>query len=179
MNHADHVRLIAPGIEKGGGGVWADFGSGTGAFTLALREIAGSEVEIWSVDRDTDSLRVQRTTMERQYPGTELHTLRDDFTRPMPLPALDGIVAANAIHYVRDRLALLRRWRSYLKPEGRVILVEYDSDDGNRWVPYPVSFAALPLLAEEAGYGAPVLLGVYPSRFLGRMYAASIRPSAG
>jgi hypothetical protein len=100
-----------------------------------------------------------------------------DFTQPLALPPLDGIVAANAIHFVRDRVALLRRWCAYLKPSGRFILVEYDTDDGNRWVPYPVSFAALPALARAAGFAPPSLLDVHRSRFLHRIYAASLSPA--
>src|SRR5215211_1503056 len=169
MQHADHVRLIAPGIESGSGGVWADLGSGTGAFTLALRDITGPEVEIWSIDRDASALRSQQAAMERQFPGTALRVVEDDFTRPLELPPLDGIVAANAIHYVRDRVALLRAWRGYLKPAGTLVLVEYDTDAGNRWVPYPVSFASLPALAAAAGYEPPVLVGSHPSRYHDRM----------
>ena len=177
MQHADHVRLIERGIERGRGGVWADLGSGGGAFTLALRDLAGPEVEIWSVDRDAGSLRVQQAQMDRQFPDTRLRVLADDFTRPLPLPSLDGIVAANAIHYVRDRVGLLRGWRGYLKPAGRLILVEYDSDDGNRWVPYPIAFASLPRFAAAAGFAPPELLRTYPSRFFDGMYAALLRPA--
>jgi ubiquinone/menaquinone biosynthesis C-methylase UbiE len=177
MNHADHVRLIAPGIEPNSGGAWADLGAGTGAFTLALRDVAGPGVEIWAVDRDAGALRA---AMERQFPGTALHPLAGDFTQPLDLPHLDGIVAANAIHYVQDRVALLRGWRDYLKPGGRLILVEYDADRGNRWVPYPVSFAALPSLARAAGFDRPTLLATYPSRFLDRIYSAALRlPDSG
>lgn len=176
MQHSDHVRLIERGIERGSGGVWADLGSGGGAFTLALRDLAGPAVEIWSVDQDAGSLRMQQAQMERQFPGTALRTMTADFTRPLSLPPLDGIVAANSIHYVRDRAGLLRGWRRYLKPDGRLILVEYDSDDGNRWVPYPVSFASLPRLASAAGLAPPELLRTYPSRFLDGMYGALLRP---
>src|SRR5690554_4106120 len=40
MNHQDHVNLLRPGVPATGG-VWADFGAGTGAFTLALAELLG------------------------------------------------------------------------------------------------------------------------------------------
>jgi ubiquinone/menaquinone biosynthesis C-methylase UbiE len=172
MDHADHVRLIAPGMGTGTGGSWADLGAGTGAFTLALRDVAGPNVEIVAVDRDRHALGSLRAAVDRQFPGTHLRTRVDDFTGPLDLPLLDGIVAANAIHYVRDQVALLRRWRNYLKPGGRLIVVEYDTDAGNRWVPYALSFATFASVAHDAGFDQPVLLGVVPSRFLGRMYAA-------
>lgn len=172
MNHSDHVNLIAEGVPTGG--VWGDFGAGSGAFTLALRDVAGPEVEIFAVDRDRGSLRALRAAMERAFPGTRLHLLAADFGEPLALPPLDGIVAANAIHFVPREMqaALLRQWGSYLKPGGRLLVVEYDTDHGNRWVPYPLSFAALAALAPAAGFTPPTLLGSRPSRFLGSIYSA-------
>jgi ubiquinone/menaquinone biosynthesis C-methylase UbiE len=174
MNHDDHVRLIADGVERGSGGVWADFGAGTGAFTLALRDVAGPDVTILAVDRDSADLRRLDDAMARRFPGTHLRLLAADFTRPLDLPPLDGIVAANAIHYVpwREQTALLQQWREYLAPEGRLIVVEYDADRGNPWVPYPLSFAKLSAVATAAGFAPSTLLATVPSRFLGRMYAA-------
>ncbi|MBA2520998.1 MAG: methyltransferase domain-containing protein [Chloroflexia bacterium] len=176
MNHDDHVRLIAGGIDGDAGGEWADLGAGAGAFSLALRDLAGSGTVIHAVDRDASALQELRQEAERRFPGTALHLIQADMTAPLALPPLDGIIAANAIHYVADQVALLDRWRRYLKPAGRLILVEYDSDHGNRWVPYPVSFAALPALARRAGFGEPTLLGTRPSRYLERIYAAVMVP---
>jgi ubiquinone/menaquinone biosynthesis C-methylase UbiE len=177
MNHDDHVRLIEGSIERGSGGVWADFGAGTGAFTLALRDVAGPAVEIIAIDDDQGSLHSLRRSMERHFPGTRLNIRHDDFSRPLQLPPLDGIVAANAIHYVRDQVALLQRWQGYLKPEGRLIVVEYDTDAGNRWVPHPLSFGTFGKVAMAAGFSEPALIGTHPSRFLGGFYAALTVPA--
>jgi SAM-dependent methyltransferase len=172
VNHDDHVRLIEAGIGRNGGGVWADFGAGSGAFTLALRDVAGPEVEIIAVDRDDGSLRTLQAEMDRSFPDTRLAVLRADFTAELDLPPLDGILSANAIHYLRDQTTLLRNWRDYLKPGGRLVIVEYDTDHGNRWVPYPLSFASFGRVAQAAGFAAPTLIGRRPSRFLGEFYAA-------
>jgi ubiquinone/menaquinone biosynthesis C-methylase UbiE len=178
VNHADHVQLIEKGIGRDSGGVWADFGAGSGAFTLALRDIAGPEAAIIAVDRDWASLQALRATMERHFPGTQLRLLQADFAGDLTIPPLDGIVAANAIHFVslRDQPALLRRWRAYVKPEGRLVVVEYDTDSGNRWAPYPMSYAAFRETARAAGFTDPELLGLRPSRWLGRIYSALTRP---
>jgi ubiquinone/menaquinone biosynthesis C-methylase UbiE len=178
VNHADHVQLIEKGIGRDSGGVWADLGAGSGAFTLALRDIAGSKAAIIAVDRDWASLQALRATMERQFPGAQLRLLRGDFVGDLTMPPLDGIVAANAIHFVPspDQTALLRRWRAYLKPEGRLVVVEYDTDSGNRWAPYPMSYATFRETARAAGFTDPELLGSRPSRWLGRIYSALTQP---
>ena len=174
MNHDDHVRLIETGIERNGGGVWADFGAGSGAFTLALRDIAGPDAAIIAIDRDRASLQTLRSSMERRFPDTQLRLLQADITGRLTLPPLDGIVAANAIHYIpkHDHVALLQRWKEYLQPEGRLIVVEYDTETGNSWVPYPMSYAAFQEVARAAGFTEPVLLGLRPSRWLASIYAA-------
>jgi ubiquinone/menaquinone biosynthesis C-methylase UbiE len=178
VNHDDHVRLIETGIERNRGGVWADFGAGSGAFTLALRDIAGPDAEIVAVDRDRDSLQTLRATMEGRFPGTRLRLLQANIAGRLTLPPLDGIVVANAIHYIpkSNQVALLQQWKEYLQAEGRLIVVEYDSETGNSWVPYPMSYAAFQELAPAAGFTEPLLLGVRPSRWLASIYAALTFP---
>jgi ubiquinone/menaquinone biosynthesis C-methylase UbiE len=178
VNHADHVRLIETGIERNSGGVWADFGAGSGAFTLAVRDIVGPDATIIAVDRDRVSLQKLRATMERRFPGTRLRLLQADIAGRLALPPLDGIVAANAIHFIPkpEHVALLQRWKENLRPEGRLIVVEYDAETGNRWVPYPMSYSAFQALAPAAGFTEPQLLGVRPSRWLAPIYAALAFP---
>ncbi|MCA9859246.1 MAG: methyltransferase domain-containing protein, partial [Thermomicrobiales bacterium] len=81
MNHDDHVRLIARAFDTTGG-VWADFGAGTGAFTLAIRDLAGPDCTIYAIDRDQPALRSLREKMDRRFPGTQLHTVEGDIRRP-------------------------------------------------------------------------------------------------
>jgi SAM-dependent methyltransferase len=143
-----------------------------------VRDIAGPDVDLIAIVRDRPSLQTLDATMERLFPGTRLRLLEADMAGRLTLPPLDGIVAANAIHFVplQDQTALLRRWRAYLKPEGRLVVVEYDTDSGNRWAPYPMSYNAFRETARAAGFTDPALLGSRPSRWLGRIYSALTRP---
>jgi hypothetical protein len=60
-----------------------------------------------------------------------------------------------------------------LKPGGTLLLVEYNVDSGNRWVPYPFSFGTWTRLAQQAGFSEPRLLATHPSSFLHGFYSAA------
>ena len=171
MNHQDHVNLLRKGVAEQGG-VWADLGSGAGAFTLALAELIGPQGSIYSVDKNQGSLREQEQAMRTRYPATTVNYLTADFTRRLDLPLLDGVVMANSLHYVRQKDVMLQQVRSYLKPAGRFLLVEYNADHGNMWVPYPLSYGTWESLAHKNGFTSTQLLATIPSRFLGSMFSA-------
>jgi SAM-dependent methyltransferase len=171
LDHADHVRLLRDGVT-GSDGLWADLGSGWGAFTLALADLLGPAGRIVSVDRDGAALRRQVAELAARFPAVAVDMVEADFTRPLDLPPLDGIVMANALHFVADKRPVLEALRGYLKEGSRLILVEYDTDDGNRWVPFPLSYPSWESLAREAGFGEVRLLTTRPSSFLGRFYSS-------
>ena len=171
MDHRDHVRLLREGVE-GGGPSWADLGSGEGAFTLALAELLGPTGTIHTIDRDGRALKVQLDAIRRTFPGVAVTPLAADFTKPIELPVLDGIVMANSLHFQRDKLAVLGLVTGYLRPGGRLILVEYDADQGNQWVPFPLSFRTWKTLSATAGLRETRRLAAVPSRFLGSIYSA-------
>lgn len=171
MNHHDHVHLLHDGIPQPGG-TWADFGSGTGAFTLALADLIGASGEIYSVDKDGGALHTQSEALRARFPDVTMHYLTADFTRPLNLPPLDGIVIANALHFLRDKGAALQLMRGCLKPGGRLIVVEYNVDRGNMWVPHPFSYATWETLARRSGFHETRQLAAVPSRFLGEIYSA-------
>jgi ubiquinone/menaquinone biosynthesis C-methylase UbiE len=171
MNHNDHKDLIQRGIP-GPGGIWADLGSGTGAFTLALADLVGPAGYIYSVDRDRNALREQERAMRTSFPAVHAEYIVADFTQRLDLPPLDGVVMANSLHFVRRKDAILQLVSSYLRPHGRLILVEYNTDRGNPWVPYPLSYPTWETLASQNGFVSTQLLQRRPSRFLEEMYSA-------
>jgi len=175
MNHADHVNLLRP-ADLQPGGLWADFGAGAGAFTLALRELIGSSATIYAVDKDHASLNVlERAHCARFGDLNNLHLIPADFMRVLDLPPLDGILMANALHFFKDKLKVSTHVHSSLKQNGTLLLVEYNVDSGNPWVPYPLSFKTYQAIALQAGFTEPRLLATVPSRFLREFYSAMTR----
>src|SRR5512140_873386 len=179
MQHPDHVNLLRP-ANLAPGGTWADLGAGSGAFTLALRELIGSQAQIYAVDKDRGSLRSLESEYKSRFGGKDnLHILRADFSGKFDIPPLDGVLMANSLHFFRDKHPVLEAVRSMLTPGGVFLLVEYNVDSGNMWVPHPLSFERWKVVATEAGFTEPRLLARHPSNFLREFYSAMChRPPA-
>ena len=172
MEHIDHVNLLKP-ADLPQGGNWADFGAGSGAFTLALRELIGPLGVLYAVDKDRYRLaELERDYRQRFGNSNNLHIIASDFTRPLDLPLLDGLVMANSLHYFKDKEKVLRHVQTFLKPNGALLLVEYNVDRGNLWVPYPLSYEAWRALALRVGFSEPRLLAKHSSSFLREFYSA-------
>ena len=172
MDHKDHVNLLRP-ANLSQGGTYADFGAGSGAFTLALRELIGFHASIYVVDKDQRALNDLEKAHRAEFGTSQnVHAVRADFTRALSLPPLDGIVMANSLHFFKDKEKVLRHVRTFLKLNGALLLVEYNADSGNPWVPYPLSFETYRALAPRAGFSEPRLLAQHPSRFLKEFYSA-------
>jgi len=164
MNHNDHVNLLKS-ANLNQGGLYADFGAGSGTFTLALRELVGLDATIYAVDKDKSALRELEDSHRARFNSTgNLILLPNDFSSPLEIPPLDGIVMANSLHFFKDMEKVLRHAREFLKPNGALLLVEYNVDRGNLWAPHPLTFETFRALAPRAGFNEPRLLAKVPSR---------------
>jgi ubiquinone/menaquinone biosynthesis C-methylase UbiE len=195
VDHSDHVSLLRPGIAQPTGdtsgtstardtpsdpaSVWADIGAGDGAFTLALADLLGPGAHIVAVDRDARALNENSKRVARAFPGVDMQAVVGDFRADLAMPSLDGLIAANSLHFVAhaDQPAVIARLARHLKPGGVFVVVEYDTDSGNRWVPFPFAARSWPTLAQAAGLVEPRHLARVPSRFLGGIYSACAQRS--
>jgi ubiquinone/menaquinone biosynthesis C-methylase UbiE len=154
---------------------WADLGSGTGTFTLALADLLAPGSTIHAIDQDASALR----KIPLEHKDVTITTHRGDFTdRTWPFANLDGILMANSLHYVEDPAAFIRRCDPRMTLPRRFLIVEYDTDESNRWVPYPVSKKKLTSLFTDAGYSSIAMLRSRPSVYRrAALYAALITDS--
>lgn len=162
--------LLRPGVP-GPGGVWADIGCGDGIFTAALHSLIQPGGEIYAVDKSRRALEALTRDFRAGFPGTALHPTLADFTHPLALPPLDGLVMANSLHFVKKKTPVLARLTGLLKPGGRLIVVEYNTSRGNFAVPHPLDEAGFLILARKAGLCEARIQAKIPSTFLGEMYA--------
>src|SRR5205085_9890881 len=110
-------------------------------FTEALIEIL-EEGKVLAIDKSPHALYTN-PQLAKPEPSSiiKVEILKADFNHPFDLPRLDGILMANALHYAKDPLQVLKNVLSSLNPDGLFILIEYDTDKPNPpWVPYPLSW---------------------------------------
>lgn len=175
MNQAEMIALIEGAFTSDAigkiGGTWADFGAGDGNFTLALREMVGMNAVIYAVDRDNRDLDALKARV-----SGDVKLIQADFTQPLNLPPLDGVIMANALHFVRDQAAMLRQIHGCLKLGGRLILVEYDFKLPRPYVPHPIAQTRFAALVESVGFEDARVVGerVSPSSGV-TMYAGLCR----
>lgn len=147
MDHAHAVSLIRNGIPEAiSPTLWADLGCGNGTFTKALADLLADGSIITAIDRENH-------TIISPNPFVKIQFHLSDFTAQTSVPLnLDGILAANALHYVRDQLGFLTQLIPHMKKGSCFLIVEYDTDRANQWVPYPLPFNKLTGLLSEAGF---------------------------
>lgn len=168
MEHAEAVALIRGAVSTEEG-TWADLGAGSGVFTRALSELLGRDGLVYAVDRNASALHRLREMSS----GARVVLREGDFTKALDLEPLDGILMANALHFVRRHERVVSGVLAGLKRGGAFVLVEYDLQRGNPWVPFPVSLEKFRQLAPRVGLTVPRPLGRRRSRYgHGDIYAA-------
>lgn len=172
MQEHELLALIRAGVPAKVS-VWAELGAGSGNFSFALRSLLPPQAQIYAIDRDKSALQRQQQRLNQVPEGAQLIIQQADFTQKLDLPPLDGVLMANALHFVRDQESLLERIHALLKPSGRLLLVEYDQSFPLPWVPYPIPANRFAELVQSAGFVAPRSLAMRRSPSRGDvMYSA-------
>lgn len=170
------IHDAAEMLDKKGNGLigetWADLGCGSGTFTLALASILPANSVIYAVDEQ----RYPLGAIPGQHNEVFIKPVLADFVKDvLPFEKVDGILMANALHYVKDKAHFLTKIKAYLNTGGCLLVVEYATDKPvAHWVPYPASFQSLQKLLTQAGLGMATKLHSRPSAFGGEMYSAIV-----
>lgn len=151
MERSTAVRLIQKGILKlSEPQRWADLGAGEGFFTRVLASLIPNGSTVVAVDNNSSSLRsIQEGASEVK---VSVHI--GDFTSLTWGENFEGILMANALHYVKDQRDFLTKLTAKLSPSGRLLIVEYERRQANPWVPYPISLGKLKEIGAEAGFSS-------------------------
>lgn len=148
---------------------WADLGCGNGIFTELLAGIIPAHSKIFAVDRMSQRLN---TVMGN---AVSVAFQKTDFEKDeLNLNSLDGILMANALHFIHDKESLIRKLGSYFAEKKQFLIVEYETESANQWVPFPINFKQLKELFYTLGYQSVEQLNTRRSNYGGEMYMAFV-----
>jgi len=151
--------------------LWTDLGCGAGLFTNALARLLAPGSKIFAVDKNINTFKNFSQNNNVITEKIEADFIYDELN----LENLDGVMMANSLHYVKDKFSFIKKVSRYLKNNGCFLIVEYDTDTANPWVPYPLSFNTMKSLFITTGFHSVNKLNETRSRFnRAKIYSAII-----
>ncbi|KKW45579.1 hypothetical protein A3C21_02050 [Candidatus Kaiserbacteria bacterium RIFCSPHIGHO2_02_FULL_59_21] len=106
----------------------ADFGAGSGAYTLAIAERLEGSGRVYAIDVQRDLLRrIANEAARRGYANVEV--IWADLETPRASKLADGsidlVLVSNLLFQVPDKLPILREARRIVKPSGNVVVIDW------------------------------------------------------
>jgi arsenite methyltransferase len=131
----------------------ADIGSGSGYFVFSLAKAVGPNGKVYAVDVDSamNDLVLERAKKEGAANVEVILAKPDDPN--LPAAGIDLIFSSNTYHHLDNRIGYLASLRKYLRPNGRIAIIEFDRDGWlqRMWKHYTPS-ELIKKEMEQAGY---------------------------
>jgi ubiquinone/menaquinone biosynthesis C-methylase UbiE len=124
------IEEILTRLQLQPGDVVADIGAGAGSFTVPLARAVSSGGKVYAVEIDQALLDyINRKVLEQNVKNAV--TVLGRFDDPS-LPAADVDLAFfhDVLHHIKDRAGYLKKLATYLKPSGRIAMIELDPKKG-------------------------------------------------
>jgi trans-aconitate methyltransferase len=151
--------------------IWADLGCGSGLFTRALADQLYAGSTVYAIDKNLSSFNTKTFPSHVILKANESDFVKDELN----LENLDGILMANAFHFVRDKKSFIKKIIPYFRNAPLFLFVEYDTNLPNPWVPYPKSFDSLSKLFNELGFSVVKKINEKKSLYRsGKLYSVFI-----
>lgn len=116
---------ILEALELKSGEIVADVGSGGGYFSLRLAEALGEKGRVYAVDENSEFLVfIKRIAEEKGIHNVVLIPVSGDELN-LPENSIDLVFMRNVTHHICDRARYFKRLRYYLRPGGRIAVIEY------------------------------------------------------
>ena len=104
----------------------ADIGSGGGYFVFALAKAVGPNGKVFAVDIDEQMNDLVATQAKKDGFGNVEVILAKPDDPLLPSPGVDLIFTSNTYHHLDNRVSYLTNLRKYLRPGGRIAIIEFD-----------------------------------------------------
>jgi ubiquinone/menaquinone biosynthesis C-methylase UbiE len=110
------------------GQVVADLGAGTGVFSIPMAAAVGPGGRIYAVDIDDGFFDIIGGKA-REAGVANVRTVLGEFGDPkLPAPDVDVAFFHDVLHHIEDRAGYLRNVARYVKPSGRVVVIDLNAE---------------------------------------------------
>ena len=116
---------IIEAIELKPGQIIADIGSGGGYFSQRFAEEVEEEGKVYAVDTDRRYLEFVKKSAKEKGLDNVITILATGEGLDLPEEGLDCIFMRNVTHHMSDRVRYFRMLKGFLKPDGRIIIIDY------------------------------------------------------
>ena len=158
--------LDAIGIARGA--TIADVGAGSGYFTVRLARRVGPTGRVYANDLQREMLERLDRRLKADNVSNVTLVLGEEADPKLPTAALDLVLMVDVYHELAQPQAMLRQLRASLKPDGRLVLVEYRKEDPT--VPirfeHKMSKAEAQQELEAEGFELDTVLDVLPRQHI-------------
>jgi 2-polyprenyl-3-methyl-5-hydroxy-6-metoxy-1,4-benzoquinol methylase len=123
------IDKVLPLLKLKRGDNIADIGAGAGAFSLPLAKAVAPSGKVYAVDIDPGLLDyiVQKAKKENV---ENIQTVKGDFSDPkLPTHDVDLGFINDVLHHIENRQAYLKALATYIKPTGRIAVIDNNRDD--------------------------------------------------
>jgi ubiquinone/menaquinone biosynthesis C-methylase UbiE len=121
------LALDAIGIRPGM--IVGDIGAGTGYMSLRMAKRVGPSGKVYANDLQPDMLRRLRDNAARAGIANIETVLGEETDPKLPQGQIDLILLVDVYHEFSDPQKMLGKIRGALKPDGRLVLLEYRKED--------------------------------------------------
>ena len=115
--------VAALGLARGS--VVADLGAGTGYFSRYLATAVGAEGTVLAVETEPNLVVHLRARAEREKTPNVVPVLASASEPRLPAGLVDLILVVDTYHHLDERRTYLRALRRFLRPDGRVAIVDW------------------------------------------------------
>lgn len=125
----EHPDQALDALKIPQGAVVADVGAGVGYFTWRLAERVGPSGVVYGEEIQQEMLDLLHKNMSERHIGNVRPVLGTIVDPKLPKDALDLVLLVDVYHEFSEPEKMLDRIRESLKPNGRLVLLEYRGED--------------------------------------------------
>jgi len=151
-NNAREI-IASLGLKKGD--LVGDFGSGGGYFALEFAKIVGPTGQVYAIDNQQKNLDFVKKRSRREALDNVAFIQAETEMNKIAEGSLDLLFSRNVIHHLSDPAKHLQNLKRFLKPDGRLAIIDHKPKRGLSFVAlfkHHTPSATILQETEKAGY---------------------------